>query len=168
MAKFGAIYLSIDVTKNSIEEVENVAAILVKQGYLFTVRYHQDSPWIQLYIDEPENVISYAKQVARIFPNKQTLGLAAYTVSDSVSFCYFQGENIIRLLQSGFSQERQWEIIEGEKQAWEDELFSKLTLEIGKIGMVSYHIQQIGVLLNLPGFGIPRQGEPWTKEVTQE
>ena len=37
MAKFGAIYLSIDVTKKSIEEVENVAAILVKQGYLFTV-----------------------------------------------------------------------------------------------------------------------------------
>ena len=57
-------------------------------------------------------------------------------MSDSVSFCYFQGEQLIRLLQSGFNQERQWEIIEGEKQTWEDKLFSKLPLEIGTIGMV--------------------------------
>ncbi|MDJ0658593.1 MAG: hypothetical protein QNJ42_03795 [Crocosphaera sp.] len=165
MAKFGAIYLSVEGNNNSIEEVKNVASILVKAGYLFTVRYHQETPWIQLYIDEPETVTPYAQQVAQIFPNKKTLGLAAYTVSDSVSFCYFQGEKIIRILQSGFIKERQWEIIEGEKQEWETEIFSKLTLEIGAIGMVSYHIQQIGVLLNLPGFGIPRSGEPWTIEI---
>ena len=165
MAKFGAIYLSLETTDSPTKEVENVATILREAGYLFTVRYHQETPWIQLYVDEPENVVSYAKQVAEIFPHKKTLGLAAYTVSDSVSFGYFQGKKMIRLLQSGFNQERQWEIIEGEQQPWEDEIFSKLTLEIGTIGMVSYHIHQIGVSLNLPGFGIPRSGEPWTKEI---
>lgn len=165
MAKFGAIYLSIETTENCREEVKKVASILVKLGYLFTFRYHQEIPWIQLYIDEPENVIPYAKEVAKIFPNKQTLGLAAYTVSDSVSFCYFEGEKIIRILQSGFKQERQWEIIEGETQEWEAEIFSQLALKIGTMGMVSYHIQQIGILLNLPGFGIPRNGEPWTIEL---
>ena len=165
MAKFGAIYLSLETTEKSIKEVENVASILRKADYLFTVRYHQESSWIQLYVEEPENVVFYARKIGKIFPSKKTLGLAAYTVSDSVSFCYFQGEKIIRLLQSGFNQERQWEIIEGEKQTWEDEIFNKLTLEIGTMGMVSYHIQQIGVLLNLPGFGIPKQGEPWTKEI---
>ncbi|MDJ0729281.1 MAG: hypothetical protein QNJ33_04735 [Crocosphaera sp.] len=165
MAKFGAIYLSLETTDNPIEEVEKVASILVKAGHLFTVRFHRETPWIQLYVDEPETVVSYAKQVAKIFPNTQILGLAAYTVSDSVSFCYLKGEKIIRLLQSGFIKERQWEIIEGEKQPWEDEIFSQLTLEIGTMGMVSYHIQQIGVSLNLPGFGIPRTGEPWTKEI---
>ena len=165
MAKFGAIYLSIDSKQNPIEEVETVASTLAKEGYLFTVRYHQETPWIQLYVDEPETVVSYAQQVAQIFPNKQTLGLAAYTVSDSVSFCYFKGETVIRILQSGFIKERQWEIIEGDKQEWEAEIFSQLTLEIGTMGMVSYHIQQIGVLLNLPGFGLPRSGELWTIEI---
>ena len=165
MAKFGAIYLSVEAKNNPIDQVKNVASILVKLGYLFTVRYHQETPWIQLYIDEPKTVVSHAQQIAKLFPSKKILGLAAYTVSDSVSFCYFQGEKIIRILQSGFIKERQWEIIEGEKQEWETEIFSKLTLEIGAIGMVSYHIQQIGVLLNLPGFGIPRSGEPWTIEI---
>ncbi|MGK7961758.1 hypothetical protein [Crocosphaera sp.] len=165
MAKFGAIYLSLEANNNPREEVENVASILVKEGYLFTVRYHQETPWIQLYVDEPETVTPYAQKIAKIFPNKDTLGLAAYTVSDSVSFCYFQGEKVIRILQSGFINERQWGIIEGEKQEWEAEIFSKLTLEIGTMGMASYHIQQIGVLLNLPGFGIPRSGETWTMEV---
>ncbi|MGK7957935.1 MAG: hypothetical protein AB4063_22175 [Crocosphaera sp.] len=165
MAKFGAIYLSIQTTYNCTEEVKNVASTLVDKGYLFTVRYHQEAPWIQLYVDEPESVVSYAKEVAKIFPDKQTLALAAYTVSDSVSFCYFQGEKTIRILQSGFKQERQWEIIEGETQEWEAEIFSQVSLKIGTMGMVSYHIQQIGVLLNLPGFGIPRNGEPWTIEL---
>ncbi|MDJ0598419.1 MAG: hypothetical protein QNJ37_06230 [Crocosphaera sp.] len=165
MAKFGAIYLLLEVKENPREEVENVASRLRQEGYQFPVRYHQETPWIQLYVDEPETVVSYAKQIAQIFPNKKTLGLAAYTVSDSVSFCYFQGKKVIRLLQSGFIKERQWEIIEGEKQPWEDEIFSKLTLEVATMGMVSYHINQIGVLLNLPGFGTPSSGEPWTIEI---
>ncbi len=166
MAKFGAIYLSYSPDKFDVEEINNIASILVEQGYQVPIRYHQESSWIQLYIDEPETIITYTKQVAQIFPNKKTLGLAAYTLSDSVSFCYFQGKQVIRLLQSGFTTERQWEIIEGEKQPWEKEIFKKLTLEIGTKGMVSYHINQIGVLLNLPGFGIPRSGEPWTIQIS--
>lgn len=166
MAKFGVIYLSYSRDKFNIEKIQNISSVLVKKGYQFPVRYHQESPWIQLYIDEPENLITYAKQVAQIFPNQKILGLAAYTVSDSVSFCYFQGEKAIRLLQSGFVTEKQWEIIEGEKEPWEDKILNKLTLEIGTKGMVSYHINQIGVLLNLPGFGIPRSGEPWTIQIS--
>ncbi|WP_107667264.1 hypothetical protein [Cyanothece sp. BG0011] len=166
MGKFGAIYLSYSRDKFDIEEIKKIASILVKEGYQFPVRYHQETPWIQLYIDEPKKVVSYSKEIAQIFPNKKILGLAAYTVSDSVSFCYFQGNKIIRLLQSGFIIERKWEIIEGKKQPWEDTIFNKLTLEIGKMGMVSYHIHQIGVLLNLPGFGIPRSGEPWTIQIS--
>ncbi|ACB52606.1 hypothetical protein cce_3258 [Crocosphaera subtropica ATCC 51142] len=166
MAKFGAIYLSYSRDKFDIEEINNIASILVKEGYQFSVRYRQETPWIQLYVNEPEKVISYGKKIAQIFPNQKILGLAAYTISDSVSFCYFQGKQVIRLLQSGFITERQWEIIEGEKQPWEDKIFEKLSLEIGTKGMVSYHINQIGVSLNLPGFGIPQSGEPWTIEIS--
>gem|GEM_PF-3747766 len=30
-------------------------------------------------------------------------------------------------------------------------------MEIGSLGMVSYHIQKIGQFFQLPGFGIPKQ-----------
>ncbi|EAZ88650.1 hypothetical protein [Crocosphaera chwakensis] len=166
MTKFGAIYLSYSRDQFDIDEINNIASILVKEGYQFPVRYHQETPWIQLYVNEPEKVISYGKKIAQIFPNQKILGLAAYTVSDSVSFCYFQGKQVIRLLQSGFITERQWEKIEGKKQPWEDKILNKLTLEIGTKGMVSYNINQIGVLLNLPGFGIPQPGEPWTIQIS--
>ena len=68
MAKFGAVYLSLKNINNPIKEMEKVASILVKAGYKFAVRYHQEIPWIQLYIDEPENIVFYAQQVAIIFP----------------------------------------------------------------------------------------------------
>jgi hypothetical protein len=165
MAKFGAIYLSCQQHKKVIEEVESVASILVENGYLFTVRYHYESPWIQLYAEEPENVVQYAQEVSNLFLDKKVLGLAAYTVSDSVSFCLFETGKVKRLLQSGFNEERKWEMIAGEVQWWEPEILENITMEIGSLGMVSYHIQRIGVLLNLPGFGIPASGEPWSKEI---
>ena len=165
MGKFAAIYLSCEQQEKAIEEMDNISSILVKEGYLLTVRYHQKTPWIQLYLEEPENAVHYTKAISQLFPDKPILGLAAYTVSDSVSFCLCQRGTIIRLLQSGFSSERQWELIEGQEQWWEPEIFKKITMKIGNMGMVSHHIQQIGVLLNLPGFGIPRPGEPWTAEI---
>ncbi len=165
MGKFAAIYLLCSQPEKAPEEMENISSLLVEQGYLFPVRYHQESPWIQLYLEEPENVVQSTQDISQLFRGQQILGLAAYTVSDSVSFCLFQGGTIIRLLQSGFHSERTWELIQGEPQWWEPEIFQNLTLKIGNLGMVSSHIQQIGVFLNLPGFGIPRMGEPWTKEI---
>ena len=76
-----------------------------------------------------------------------------------------RGEKVIRLLQSGFEKERQWERIEGEPQEWESEILGDREVAIGKMGIVSYEIQKIGVLFNLPGFGIPSTGEPWTIEI---
>ncbi len=165
MGKFGAIYLSYDRREKAIESVENISSLLVDEGYLFTVRYHQETPWVQLYVEEPENVVEYAQEVSKIFPDKQVLGLAAYTVSDSVSFCIFKAGRLVRLLQSGFNSERQWELIEGEAQVWEAEILDNVTMKIGHLGMMSHHIHNIGVLLNLPGFGIPRPGEVWSKEI---
>ncbi len=165
MAKFGAIYLSFNAPEKTLEEVENISSILVTQGYLFTVRYHWETPWVQLYVEEPENVVRYAEDISKIFPHKRVIGLAAYTVSDSVSFCEFKAGSAIRLLQSGFNSERRWDLIQGQEQSWESNILSNLTMEIGTRGMVSYHINQIGILLNLPGFGIPRSGEAWSKEI---
>lgn len=165
MATFGAIYLSFDEQDKAIEKVEKISSALVAQGYLFTVRYHYETPWVQLYGSEPENVVRYAEDVSKIFYERQVIGLAAYTVSDSVSFCQFKNGRVIRILQSGFNHSRRWELIEGEEQSWESEILENLTLEIGSLGMVSSHINKIGVFLNLPGFGIPRSGEAWTKEI---
>ncbi len=119
MATFGAIYLSFDEQDKAIEEVEKISSALVAQGYLFTVRYHYETPWVQLYGSEPENVVRSAEDVSKIFPDRQVIGLAAYTVSDSVSFCQFNSGRVIRILQSGFNQERRWDLIEGEEQSWE-------------------------------------------------
>ena len=163
MAKFGAIYLSFD--EGLVEKVDEISQILKHQGYLFIVRYHCKSPWIQLYVEEPENISDYAYKVSKIFLSRQVMGLAAYTVSDAVSFSHFKDGKIIRLLESGFEQERLWEKIEGESQPWESQIFGDMKMEIGSVGMVSYHIQKIGQLFQLPGFGVPQQGEVWTKEI---
>ena len=163
MAKFGAIYLSFD--QGLIEKVDEISQILKQEGYLFIVRYHRDSPWIQLYLEEPENVSDYAYKVSKIFPSRQVMGLAAYTVSDSVSFSHFQDGKIVRLLESGFKQERLWDKIEGNTQPWESQIFGDIKMEIGSVGMVSYHMKKIGQLFQLPGFGIPKQGEAWTFEI---
>ncbi|MEA5511765.1 hypothetical protein VB715_18495 [Crocosphaera sp. UHCC 0190] len=165
MAKFGAIYLSFNQQENAIEKVEKISSILVEQGYSFTVRYHDESPWIQLYVEDPEKVVEYAEDVSKIFPKKRVIGLAAYTVSDEVSFCEFKNGTVIRLLQSGFNNERRWDLIEGVAQVWESEILKNLTMEISKPGMVSSHVNKIGVFLNLPGFGIPRPGEAWSQEI---
>ncbi|MDJ0511378.1 MAG: hypothetical protein QNJ64_19310 [Crocosphaera sp.] len=165
MGKFAAIYIFCEQPQKAPEEMENISSLLVQEGYFFTVRYHQESPWIQLFLEEPENVVQYTQDISQLFREQKLLGLAAYTVSDSVSFCLFQEGKMIRILQSGFSSERKWEFIQGEEQQWEAEIFKNITLKIGNPGMVSSHIQQIGILLNLPGFGIPRMGEPWTKEI---
>ncbi|MDJ0694228.1 hypothetical protein [Mastigocoleus sp. MO_188.B34] len=163
MAKFGAIYLSFD--EGLIEKVDEISQILIQVGYLFIVRYHRESPWIQLYVEEPENVSDYAYKVSKIFPNRQVMGLAAYTVYDSVSFSHFENGKIVRLLESGFEKKRLWDKIEGNTQPWESQIFGNMKMEIGSVGMVSYHIQKIGQFFQLPGFGIPQQGEPWTKEI---
>ncbi|MEA5512239.1 hypothetical protein VB715_20925 [Crocosphaera sp. UHCC 0190] len=102
MAKFGAIYLFFNELENAIEKVEKIYSILVEQGYLFTVRYHYEPPWVQLYIEEPEKVVEYVKNVSKIFPDKRVIGLGAYTVSDEVSFCELKAGTVIRLLQSGW------------------------------------------------------------------
>ena len=112
-----------------------------------------------------ENVSYYAQEVSRIFPERRVIGLAAYTVSDSVIFCEFKGGDVIRLLQSGFQQERKWEKIEGEPQPWEDEILKENSFEIGGPGMMSFDIQQIGQYFDMPGFGVPGAGEAWTKEI---
>ena len=163
MAKFGAIYLSFD--QGLIEKVDEISQILKQEGYLFIVRYHRDSPWIQLYLEEPEKISDYAYKVSKIFTSRQVMGLAAYTVSDSVSFSHFKNGKIVRLLESGFKQERLWDKIEGNTQPWESQIFGDIKMEIGSVGMVSYHIQKIGQLFQLPGFGIPKQGEAWTFEI---
>ncbi|MDJ0774400.1 MAG: hypothetical protein QNJ49_13430 [Mastigocoleus sp. MO_167.B18] len=163
MAKFGAIYLSFD--EGLIEKVDEISQILIQVGYLFIVRYHRESPWIQLYVEEPENVSDYAYKVSKIFPNRQVMGLAAYTVYDSVSFSHFENGKIVRLLESGFEKKRLWDKIEGNTQPWESQIFGNMKMEIGSVGMVSYHIQKIGQFFQLPGFGIPQQGEAWTKEI---
>jgi hypothetical protein len=161
MAKFGAIYLSFP--DSSVAKIETISEKLKQEGYLFTLRYHYDSPWIQLYIEEPENIAKYTENVSKIFPERRVLGLGAYTVSDSVIFCEFQEGNVVRWLQSGFERERQWEKILGEVQPWESEIFGNLILQIGSLGMASYHLNKIGVFLNLPGFGVPKSGQSWTK-----
>ncbi|MEM8781193.1 MAG: hypothetical protein AAGF26_20550 [Cyanobacteria bacterium P01_G01_bin.49] len=143
MAKFGAIYLSFDELKEGIETLNQISSILVDGGYLFPVRYHQETPWLQLYVDEPENVVELAMKVSKIFLDKRVIGLAAYTVSDSVSFCEFKAGKAIRLLQSGFSQERRWDLIEGKKQGWEPIIFDTIRMEIGQRGMVSSHINKL-------------------------
>ncbi len=163
MAKFGAIYLSFD--EGLVEKVDEISQILKQKGYLFTVRHHCESPWIQLYVEEPENISDYALLVSKIFPSRQVMGLAAYTVSDSVSFSQFKNGKIVRLLESGFEQERLWDKIEGDTQPWESEIFGNIKMEVGSQGMVSYHIQKIGQFFQLPGFGVPKQGEGWTKEI---
>ncbi len=163
MAQFGAIYLSFP--EGSVEKVEAVSETLKQNGFLFTVRYHQEKPWVQLYIEEPENVPYHAQEVSKIFPDTRVLGLASYTVSDSVIFCQYKDGLLIRLLQSGFQQERIWEKIEGEPQAWEREILADNTLEIGGTGMTSYDIHRIGQYFDLPGFGVPKLGEAWTKEI---
>ena len=163
MAKFGAIYLSFD--EGLVEKVDEISQILKHESYVFIVRYHCESPWIQLYLEEPENISDYAYKVSKIFPNRQVMGLAAYTVSDSVSFSHFKDGKIIRLLESGFEKKRLWEKIEGNTQPWESQIFGDMKMEIGSVGMVSYHIQKIGQLFQLPGFGVPQQGETWTKEI---
>jgi hypothetical protein len=163
MAIFGAIYLSFK--GNNLEHVTEISDRLKGQNYYFVVRYHEKTPWVQLYVEEPENIVNYSEIVAQLFPNKHIIGLGAYTVSDAVVFCEFKQAQLIRLLQSGFNHKRCWDRIEGEKQPWEAELLGHLTLKIGSPGMVSYQINQIGIHWNLPGFGIPQPGEPWRKEI---
>lgn len=163
MAQFGAIYLSFD--ERLVEKVEEFSETLKQKGYLFTVRYHHQQPWIQLYVEEPENASYYAQKVSKIFPDRQVIGLAAYTVSDSVIFCEFKNGTVVRTLQSGFEQERQWDKIEGETQPWESEILGDMKLEVGTTGMMSYHIQKIGEWLEMPGFGVPQPGEAWSKEI---
>ena len=109
MGKFAAIYLSFD--EKLVEKVEDISQTLKQEDYLFTVRYHHEAPWIQLYVEEPENVAIYAEKVSEVFADRIVIGLAAYTVSDSVIFCQFQDGKVIRLLESGFQTERQWEKI---------------------------------------------------------
>ena len=163
MGKFGAIYVSLK--ENNSSEVQRLSNLIKEKGYLFTVRYHHQSPWMQLSVDEPETIPDAAKNIASYIPDERVIGLGAYTVSDSVIFCEYKGEKVIRLLQSGFEKERQWERIEGEPQEWESEILGDREVAIGKMGIVSYDIQKIGVLFNLPGFGIPSTGEPWTIEI---
>ncbi len=91
MAQFRAIYLSFD--DGLIEKVVEISETLKQKGYLFTVRYHEQASWVQLYVEKPENVPYYTQDVSKIFPQKQVIGLASYTVSDSVIFCkYKDGE----------------------------------------------------------------------------
>ncbi|MGK7873601.1 MAG: hypothetical protein AB4426_09910 [Xenococcaceae cyanobacterium] len=163
MAQFGAIYVSF--AQGAVEKVEELSETLKQKGYLFTVRYHHDLPWIQLYVEEPENTPYYAQDISKIFPDRRVIGLAAYTVSDSVIFCEFKDGTVIRWLQSGFGQERQWDKIEGDRQPWESEILGDMKIEIGSPGLMSYHIHKIGELFDLPGFGVPKQGEAWSKEI---
>ncbi len=163
MAQFGAIYISFD--ERATERVEEFSEITKQKGFLFTVRYHHEKPWIQLYIEEPENTAYHAQEISGIFPDKRVVGLATYTVSDSTIFCEFKGGAVIRLLQSGFEQERVWEKIEGDSQPWESEILGDREMKIGSPGMMSYDIQKIGNLFDMPGFGAPQHGEAWTKEI---
>ena len=108
MSKFGAIYLSFN--DEPVENVELISDMLKEKGFLFTIRYHHEKPWVQLYVEEPENTPYYAKDVSVIFPDRKVIGLAAYTVSDSVIFCEFSHGETIRLLQSGFMREFIWKL----------------------------------------------------------
>ncbi len=161
MSQFGAIYLSFN--DEPIENVDLISDMLKEKGYLFTIRYHHEKSWVQLYVEEPENTPYHAKDVSAIFPDRKVIGLAAYTVSDSVIFCEYSHGETIRLLQSGFERELEWEKIEGESQPWEADIFGENKPEIGSMG--SFDIYKIGQLFDMPGFGTPKHGESWTKEI---
>ena len=163
MSQFGAIYLSFD--KCLIEKVDLFSATLKQQGYLFTVRYYHEKPWVQLHVDEPEATPYLAQAVSKIFPTRRVVGLAAYTASDSVLFCQFSDGAVVRLLQSGFEKERQWDKIEGEAQQWEPEILNDLTIEVGSPGMMTDTIRKIGKFLDMAGFGLPGYGEAWNREI---
>ncbi len=163
MAKFGAIYLTFD--DGSIDKVTTISDTLVKKGYLFIVRYFDQKPWIQLYVEEPENTAKYAQEISKIFPERHVIGLTAYTTSDSVAFCDYHNGEVARLLQSGFDHDHAWDKIEGEPQAWENEILAEKTVEVGSEGMATVDIERIGQWFDMPGFGVPNVGEDWTKEI---
>ncbi len=163
MSQFGAIYISFE--ERAIKRVEEVSETIKQKGFLFTVRFYHEKPWIQLHVEEPENVSYYAQEVSKIFPDRRVVGLAAYTVTDSTIFCEFQAGEVLRLLQSGFQQEQLWEKIEGNSQSWESEILAGRIMKLDSPGMTSYDIQKIGMLFELPGFGVPKHGEAWSKEI---
>lgn len=163
MAQFGAIYLSFE--EADADKVEAISDIMKQGGFLFAVRYFHPKPWIQFYAEEPENTPYYAEQVSKIFPDRRVIGMGVYTVSDSTVFCEFRNGEALRILESGFQQERVWGKIEGQPQDWEAEILAGNEMELGSSGMMSYDIQKIGQYMGFPGFGEPGAGQSWTKEI---
>jgi len=122
-----------------------------------------------------ENVPYHAKNLSELLPDCKIIGLASQSVVDAVGYWQFFGGQEQRVLVSGMHQERTWEEVRGEEQAWEVEIFfsewdetqGEPKIEPGHTSPAfsSYHLSQIGRLLKLPGFGIPAQGESWSGEI---
>lgn len=172
MSNFGAIYVHIEGEPE--EEFHGMDATLKQQGYLFTLRYHGSTPWVQLWMDEPENVPYYTKTIAQLFPSKRVIGIAVQSVMDAISYCEFSAGREERILEYGLIKERVWEKVEGKPREWEKTLFkdrsgytpgSDPCIGIGEPYFSSFDVQTLGNLIGLPGFGIPAHGEKWTLEI---
>lgn len=170
MASFGAIYVQIE----SGSEFDEIDATIRKNGYLFTLRHHDACPWVQLWVDEIENVGYHAPTVSGLLPDRRVVGIACQSVVDAIGYWDLFNGDVQRALTYGFQQERTWEKTDGTPQHWELEIFrdreGHVPNENPKIGSISpffssADLQKIGALLNLPGFGTPGPGETWTREV---
>ncbi|NOQ35579.1 MAG: hypothetical protein GQ569_06755 [Methylococcaceae bacterium] len=172
MSNFSAIY--VQLLDNSEAAFEEVNRVLKEKGYLFTLRYHQSKPWVQLWAEEAENLSYYVGQIRAFFPQQRIIAIACQSVVDAIAYYDVQGDNTYRVLEYGFRQERTWEKVEGIPQAWESEIFSGREgyqagddLKVGEITpfFTNFDIQQLGQLLDLSGFGTPDFGENWTREI---
>ena len=172
MSNFGAIFIQLQ--EKTEQEFDEINARLKKKGYLFTLRDHQTKPWVQIWIDEPENLPFYLKDIAPLFLERRIIGIACQSVVDAIGYWEVTNGQEKRTLEYGFTQERTWEKVEGEPQSWETEIFEGregyeglLSLKVGETQpyFSNFDIQRLGQILDLPGFGTPATREKWTREV---
>jgi|GEM_PF-4943473 len=166
MSTFSAIYIQSD-NEPVGELFQRLAADLKKQGYFFTLRYHQALRWVQIWVEEFENVVYYTKTLSSLWPEQQIVGLAAQTVVDALGYWQYCGGEPQRILVSGMREERTWEEVSGTEQSWEQKIFQGQTPTPGQTepGFSHWEMHKIGQTLQLPGFGLPEGEAVWTAEI---
>lgn len=172
MSTFGAIF--VELPEPSEQAFDEIHTTLKKQGFLFTLRYHETKPWAQVWVDESENVPYYSNTLSGIFSERRVIGISCQSVVDAIGYWDLLGGQTQRVLEYGFQQERTWEKVEGTPQEWETQIFEdREGYQPGaspKVGSTkpffsNFDVQAVGKILGLPGFGTPALGEKWTKEI---
>lgn len=129
MASFDAVYVSLS-TEDPIAAADRVEEALQRVGWPreISLRVAEGRSWVQLQGVYFENADALAGPLSEQLQTT-AIALVVQTVSDSFAYWRFTNGKEQRCIQKHIKQEEGWEVVRGQPEPWEREIFFEDFLE---------------------------------------